>query len=96
MPEIQVALDTAYGDPDRLVIPVRLKGAPKPSRLPAFVLAYHWLDLEELHLEELAARIKAVVDEKAIDVPTRLAHVPYRGLAPFEEEACALVLRTRK
>ena len=86
-PELQVAQDCAWNDPDRLVIPTLLTTAPEDPEVPDFLRQRTWIDLRAEGMEAGVTRLVAALEGRA-QGPGRTVTMscPYPGLAAFDEE----------
>ena len=86
-PELQIALDAAWHDPARLVVPVLLPGAKERSALPDFLHQRTWVDLRD-GIDTARVRVLAeAIGGRSPGPPVRGgAPCPYKGLAAFDEE----------
>lgn len=86
-PEMEVALDRAWRDPSRPVIPVLLPGAAANPELPDFLRLRTWIDFRQ-GLTDAAIRqlVAAVAGHAAGPVPGPDVPAPYLGLPAFEEK----------
>src|SRR5215831_6013532 len=86
--EIQVALDAAFRNPARVVIPVLLPGAEGPEILPPFLRARHTIDLraEGAWRPGVESLVAALQGRPAGPGRAVVRDCPYRGLEAFGEE----------
>ncbi len=91
-PEYRVALDHAWRDPRRLVIPVLLPGAPGDPKVPSFLGQRTWVDLRKgLEGDELE-RLMAALEGRALGPRHRgpaSGDCPYPGMTAFSEKDAA-------
>lgn len=85
-PEVQVALDRAWRDQDRPVIPVLLPGAAANPELPDFLRLRTWADLRP-GLTDATVRplVAAIAGRGAGPAPREDQPAPYLGLPAFDE-----------
>jgi Novel STAND NTPase 1/TIR domain len=84
--EVEVALDHAWRDPSRPIVPVLLPGAAERPELPDFLRLRTWIDLRggltEAGIRELA---RATIGRAPGPRPSGDLPAPCPGLPPFEE-----------
>lgn len=86
-PEVQVALNTAFHNPEIRVPPVFLPGAPEDVELPAFLRQKTVVDYRDESEESFAQLLRSIGKEHPVPphhLPSQVC--PYRGLEPFLPE----------
>jgi formylglycine-generating enzyme required for sulfatase activity len=85
-PEVEVALDRAWRDASRTVVPVLLPGAAERPEVPDFLKLRTWVDLRQGLTDATVQRLVAAIHgRKAGPPPTGDVPCPYPGLPAFEE-----------
>ena len=85
-PELQVALNRVWRDPNRLVIPVVLPSAPANAVIPDLLATRTWIDLRTGDYDEGVDCLVAALDGRSPG-PRKVERLvcPYRGLRVFDE-----------